>query len=182
LDRSSGFEHWRGERFERGRLRGFGSVQLYRWLFLDGNISGGRAVFYDPVAPFPGRSRSISGSVRVQPNGRFMQSIAYNRLAFARESTGERVFTVNIINARTTYQFTRAFSLRAITQYDNSRHRILADFLASFEPRPGTVVYAGYGSLLEERELVDGQWVTGRGGYAASRRGLFFKTSYLHRF
>jgi hypothetical protein len=182
LDRSFGFEHWRGERFERGRVRGFGNVQLYRWLFLDGNISRGRAVFYDPVDPFQGRSLSASGSLRLQPNGRFQQSIGYNRVAFDREATGERVFTVNIVNARTTYQFTRAFSLRAIAQYDNSRHRILADFLSSFEPRPGTVVYAGYGSLLEERELVDGQWVTGRGAYAASRRGLFFKTSYLHRF
>jgi hypothetical protein len=44
------------------------------------------------------------------------------------------------------------------------------------------VVYAGYGSLLEQREFVDGQWATGAGAYAASRRGLFFKTSYLHRF
>ena len=182
VDRSFGFEHWQGQRFDRGRLRAFGNVQLYRWLFLDGNVSGGRAVFYDPVEPFQGRSRTFSGTIRLQPNGRLLQSISYNRVLFDRETTGARVFTVNILNARTTYQFTRAFSLRGIAQYDNSRHRILADFLSSYEPRPGTVVYVGYGSLIEQREFVDGAWVTGQGGYAASRRGLFFKTSYLHRF
>ncbi len=182
VDRSFGFEHWRGERFDRGRLRAFGNVQLYRWLFLEGNVSGGLSVFYDPVDPFQGRSRSFSGGFRLQPNGRLQQSIFWNRVAFDREATGLRVYTVHIVNARTTYQFTRAFSLRGIAQYDSSRSRILADFLFSYEPRPGTVVYAGYGSLLEQREFVDGQWATGAGAYAASRRGLFFKTSYLHRF
>ena len=182
VDQSFGFEHWQGQHFDRGRLRAFGNVQLFRWLFLDGNVSGGRAVFYDPVDPFQGRSRTFSGTLRLQPNGRLMQSMGYNRVAFDHDTTGARVFTVNIVNARTTYQFTRAFSLRGIAQYDNSRHRILIDFLSSYEPRPGTVVYAGYGSLIERREFVDGEWVTGEGSYGASRRGLFFKTSYLHRF
>ena len=182
VDRSFGFEHWRGERFDRGRLRAFGNVQLYRWLFLEGNVSAGLSVFYDSIDPFQGRSRSFSGGFRLQPNGRLQQSIFWNRVAFDREATGLRVYTVHIVNARTTYQFTRAFSLRGIAQYDSSRYRVLADFLSSYEPRPGTVVYAGYGSLLEQREFVDGQWATGAGAYAASRRGLFFKTSYLHRF
>jgi hypothetical protein len=182
VDQTFGFEHWRGERFQRGRLRAFGNVQLYRWLFLEGNVSGGLAVFYDPVDPFQGRSRSFSGGFRLQPDGRFQQSIFWNRVAFDREATGERVYTVHIVNARTTYQFSRAFSLRGIAQFDSSRFRILGDFLASYEPRPGTVVYAGYGSLLEQRQYVDGEWIVGEGAFAASRRGLFFKTSYLHRF
>ena len=63
---------------------------------------------------------------------------------------------------RTTYQFTRAFSLRGIAQFDSSRFRVLGDFLSSYEPRPGTVVYAGYGSLLEQREFIDGQWAPAR--------------------
>lgn len=140
------------------------------------------SVFYDSIDPFQGRSRSFSGGFRLQPDGRFQQSIFWNRVGFDREATGARVYTVHIVNARTTYQFTRAFSLRGIAQYDSSRFRILGDFLASYEPRPGTVVYAGYGSLLEERQYIDGEWIAGNGSFAASRRGLFFKTSYLHRF
>ncbi len=99
VDRTFGFEHWRGERFDRGRLRAFGNVQLYRWLFLEGNISGGLSVFYDPIDPFQGRSRSFSGGFRLQPNGRLQQSIFWNRVAFDREATGVRVYTVHIVNA-----------------------------------------------------------------------------------
>jgi hypothetical protein len=120
--------------------------------------------------------------VRLQPNGRLQQSIGYNRVAFDRKATGVRVFTVNIVNSRTSYQFTRAFAIRGITQYDSSRTRILVDLLSSYEPRPGTVVYAGYGSLIEQRDFQEGSWVSGEGDYDTSRRGLFFKASYLYRF
>ncbi len=67
-------------------------------------------------------------------------------------------------------------------QFDSSRARVLTDFLSSYELRPGTVVYAGYGSLIERRDYTDGEWIRGRGQYETSERGLFFKASYLHRF
>ena len=59
---------------------------------------------------------------------------------------------------------------------------MLTDFLSSYELRPGTVVYAGYGSLIEQRDFVGDEWITGAGNYETSQRGLFFKASYLHRF
>lgn len=92
------------------------------------------------------------------------------------------MYTVTVVNTRTTYQFTRAFSLRGIAQYDSSRARVLTDFLSSYEPRPGTVVYVGYGSLIERRGFVDGQWVPLTGTYRTTERGLFLKASYLYRF
>ena len=103
-------------------------------------------------------------------------------MAFDRESTGERVYDLDIVNSRTTYQFTRSFFLRALVQYDSSRSQVLTDFLSSYELRPGTVVFVGYGSLIERREFVDGRWISNEGTYQTSRRGLFFKASYLYRF
>ena len=182
VDGMWGFEHWAGQRFKRGRPRAFGNVQLYRWLALDGGISAGRAVFYDPTAPFQGRSFEYNAGVTLQPSGRFAQRIGYQRVAFDHAATRERVYTLDIINTRTTYQFTRALALRGIAQYDSSRRRVLTDFLGSYEPRPGTVVYAGYGALIEQREFIDGQWVPQRGDFLTTQRGLFFKASYLYRF
>ena len=92
------------------------------------------------------------------------------------------MYTVNILNTRTTYQFSREFALRAIVQYESQRHRVLTDFLGSYEPRPGTVVYIGYGSLYEKRDYQNQEWVEGEGSYLTTRRGLFLKTSYLYRF
>ena len=110
VDRSFGFEHWQGQRFERGRWRAFGEAQLFRWLYLQGEISTGLAVFYDPIDPFQGRARESETEVRWQPNGRLSQNVEYERVAFDRESTGAQVFTVDIVNSKTTYQFTRALA------------------------------------------------------------------------
>lgn len=43
-------------------------------------------------------------------------------------------------------------------------------------------LHAGYGSLIEQRDFRDNQWVNGVGAYQATRRGLFLKASYLYRF
>jgi hypothetical protein len=182
IDTTNGYEPWRGQRFERRRWRIQSNVQATGWLRLRFNTNGGAATYYDLVDPFQGRSRNYSTGVTFQPSGRFTQSVDYEHVAFDRESTGERVYTVNIVNTKTAYQFTPHFFLRAIVQYDSARARVLTDFLSSYEPHPGTVVYAGYGSLIEERDFVDGQWVSNTGKYLTTQRGLFLKTSYSLRF
>ncbi len=182
VDYLAGFEHWAGQHFKRGRPRVIGEVQLYRWMSLEAFYGTGLAVFYDPEQPFQGWSREFSVGTTLQPSGRLSQNLKYQRVAFDRADTRVRVYDLDIVNSRTTYQFTRSFALRGIAQYDSSRKRVLTDFLSSYEPRPGTVVYAGYGSLLEQREFVDGVWVPGVGEYRTTQRGLFFKASYLYRF
>jgi hypothetical protein len=181
-DRIDGFETWAGQRFDRGSWRLQVSGQLYRWLSLNGGWTTGAAVFYNPDNPFQGRVGDLRAGVTLQPSGRFSQALTYRHVAFDRASTGDRVYDLDIVYSRTTYQFSRQFFVRAIAQFDSSRYRVLTDFLSSYELRPGTVVYVGYGSLIERREFADGEWVLGRGDYASSQRGLFFKASYLHRF
>jgi hypothetical protein len=182
VDQMIGHEHFSGERFKRGRPRISGSMQVFRWLNVDAFYGYGYAVFYDPIDPFQGRSTDISLGVLLQPTGRFSQSVRYQRVNFDDANTRVRVYTLDIVNTRTTYQFTRAAAVRLIAQYDSSRRRVLTDYLGSYEPRPGTVVYAGYGALMEQRDFIDGQWVPQRGGYLTTQRGLFFKASYLYRF
>jgi hypothetical protein len=182
FDRFDGFETWAGQRFDRARWRSMGNVQLYRWLSADMQSSFGDAVFYDSVDPFQGYSKDIRVGIGLQPSGRFSQSLSYRYVAFDRASTGERVYDLDLIYSRTTYQFTRQFFVRGIVQYDSSRYRWLTDFLASYELRPGTVAYAGYGSLIEQRGFTEGEWMPGQGVYETSQRGLFFKASYLYRF
>jgi hypothetical protein len=182
FDLSKGHEPFAGQRFKADRWRLLSNAQLFRWLRFYANGNGGYATFYHPAAPYQGRSSDVSAGVTYQPSGRFSEAIDFERVAFDRDATGERVYTVHILNTRTTYQFTNHFFLRAIVQYDSSQNRVLNDFLASYELRPGTVFYAGYGSLLEQRDFRDELWLTGVGRYQTVRRGLFLKASYLHRF
>ena len=182
IDQSFGREPWQGHRYDSGRTRMSGQVQLFRWLRPYGNLGWGAATYYDDLAPFQGRSVSGGIGATFQPNGRFTEDIEYTRINFDRQSSGERVYDVNILNTRTTFQFTKELSLRGIVQYDSQRSRVLTDFLGSYELRPGTVVFAGYGSLYERRAFKDPEWVSGEGDYLTTRRGLFFKASYLYRF
>ncbi len=110
----------------------------------------------------------------LQPNAKFNHTISYNFVTFNRRSSGDNVYRVHIVNVRNAYQFTSHFFLRAITQFDSSRHRVLGDFLASYELSPGTVAYAGYGTLFESAENAI--------RYRATARAFFFKVSYLARF
>jgi hypothetical protein len=157
-------------------------AQLTRWLRVSGRVSGGRSIFYDPTDPYLGRFRAQVAEINLQPSARFNQSVSFNRVAFDRASDGSRVYTVNVLNTRTTFQLDRRFSARVLAQYDSSQRRVLTDFLASWELLPGTVGYAGYGSLIERQEWDGTRFTPGQGDYRTSQRSLFFKASYVHRF
>jgi hypothetical protein len=173
IDHGWGKEPWLNKRFDNERTLVTGNVQIKRWLGLGGNINRRNATFYDSVNPFQGKMLNTGVSFNLQPNRHFSQTANYNRTRFNRASTGERVYTVNIVNTRTTYQFNKRFLIRALEQFDSSRRRLLTDVLASYEFVPGTVFHAGYGSLLEKNGTSD---------YRTTSRGLFFKASYLYRF
>jgi hypothetical protein len=182
VDTAFGEEPWAGQNFRTTNTRIFAEGQFLRWLYVYSRYTFGRAIFYDPVDPYPGRQRNLTLEVTLQPSSRFNQKVTFDRVEFDRLSDGSRVFSVDVLNTTTTFQLSRHFFLRAIVQYDSSLHRVLTDFLASYELMPGTVAYAGYGSLIERREW-DGQtWTPGIGTYNTSQRSLFFKTAYVHRF
>ena len=183
VDYAHGYEAWAGQRFRSGHPFGtFGNVQLFRWLHVGGNFHVGWGPYYDPVDPFLGKA--ITGGVNGtwQPNQHFSQSLDYNSQYFNRASSGERVFAVNILNSKTTYQFDKHFLVRLLEQFDSSKHRLFTDLLSSYEFVPGTVMYAGYGSIYEQRGFQNGELVPNIGNYLTVSRGLFFKASYLHRF
>jgi hypothetical protein len=180
-----GREPWVGRRFDTGsNINVFGNVQILRWLGLNGGFFTGPAIFYDPVNPFQGHSRGINGRVALQPNQHFSQNVDVNTVQFDRESTGDRVYDVTIVNLRTTYQFDKHFLVRLLEEFDSSSHRLLTDLLASYEFVPGTVFHAGYGSLIEKNAAPPGSVAPADFGdrYLTVTRGLFFKASYLHRF
>jgi hypothetical protein len=108
--------------------------------------------------------------VGFQPNAKLNHNISYDFVTFNRRSSGDNVYRVHIVNLRNAYQFTPHFFLRAITQFDSSQRRVLGDFLASYELSPGTLAYAGYGTLFESGDT---------NTYRATVRSFFFKVSYL---
>ena len=173
VTQNRGREPWAGQEFDTGGgINIFGRGQVLRWLDINGSFNRNRAIYYDPVDPFQGNSASNSFGVTLQPDQHFNQNIQYERVWFDRASTGGRVFTVDIVNLRTTYQFNRHFLVRLIEQYDSSRQRLLTDLLGSYEFVPGTVLHAGYGSSVREAGLLfqSGLFQSGRPAVARRRR------------
>jgi hypothetical protein len=185
---SWGDEPWKGRQFKTGNdIAMFGGVQLMRWLNIYAGGGIGPGLYYDEVDPFQGRSFFSHFGLTFQPNQHITQSVEGNFSYLDRESTGERIYDVLVVNSKTTYQFNKHFLVRFLGQYDSSSHRLLTDLLASYELVPGTVFHAGYGSLYErgptERFPNDGNSpVRLDERYRATNRGLFFKASYLRRF
>ena len=182
VDYIHGQDAWVGQTFPVSSLRIMAEAQMTRWLYFNTRLNQGRSIFYDPVDPFSGSERAYYAELTFQPTPRLSQSITYDRVEFDRRSDGTRVFTVDVVNTRTTFQIDRQLAVRALVQYDSSTSRILTDFLGSWELLPGTVAYVGYGSLIERQEW-DGLEVRRQtGSYRTSERGLFLKASYIHRF
>ena len=177
LDYGNGHETFAGREFDVGRVMIDGGVQILRWLNIGGNAQKGPAIFYDEEAPFQGYQRRASVRVGLQPSPRVNSNTSYSFVSFSNRGTGEHVYSVHILNLRNTYQFSPRFFIRAIAQFDSSRERVLADFLASYELSPGTVVHAGYGSLFgtayEDLHFDH---------YTATARAFFFKASYRAHF
>jgi hypothetical protein len=173
-----GHEAWVGHRFKDGAvINVYSSMQMFRWLSAYGSFNKNRDIYYDLVNPYQGRSRSGSAGFSLQPNQHFQQNVDFNTVHFDRSSDGAHIYTVNIINTQTTYQFDKHFRLRLLEEFDSSQHQLLTDLLAMYEVVPGTVFHAGYGSLYEKDPT---QGITPQ--YMTIRRGLFFKASYLRRF
>jgi len=177
MEYGRGHETFAGQRFETGRVRVNGGAQFTPWLNVSGGAQKGPATYYDEAAPFQGYRRSADLSVQLQPTSQFYSRTNYSFVTFNNRATKEHVYRVHIANVRNTYQFTPRFFIRAITQFDSSRRRVLADFLASYELTPGTVVHAGYGALFgrEQNDMTFEE-------YTGTARALFFKASYRASF
>jgi hypothetical protein len=175
-------EAWRSGEYSGDQWRISGNMQLFRWLRPSFSLGRGHSLFYDEADPFVGASRSAQLGAVVQIGGRFSEDIEYTHNTFDRPSSSARVYTVDVVNTRTTYQFTKELAVRSILRFDSQQRRILTDFLGSYDLRPGTVVYVGYGSLFQKRAFRNEAWIDGEGDYLTTRQGLFLKASYLYRF
>lgn len=118
---------------------------------------------------------------------------------------GDLAYESQTLRTKINYQFTRSFSLRAIVQYDSvlanplvstlpRTKQVSGQILFTWLPHPGTAVYAGYNSNLQnlDRKLCnrtvndacdpDNTAVPYASQYLGTGRDLFLKASYLFRF
>jgi hypothetical protein len=184
----------------------FSTVPL-QWLAVSATYSGGTNVNFSPapgLLPFLANSQNGSFEFTLRPTARFRfdQTYIYSRLGtrFAPPgaASSTSIFNNHIVRWRTSYQFTRALSLRAIVDYNSvlanpqliaqeKTKQLTGDILLTYLLNPGTALYIGYTDRYENLALDPalppslrlqrvGEPTTSTG------RQFFIKLSYLFRF
>jgi len=177
-------ECWAGQPFDKNYFFASGGIQLNKWLNFQLYTGFGDSIYYDDQNPFLGKSWEFSSEITLQPTDKlnFLAEVIHS--GFKRAAGGKKVYAVDILRSRLTYQFNKCLFIRGLVQYDGYRSKVLSDLLASFTLIPGTVIHLGYGSLNEKQGWLDNQWQKeiASSRYYQTRQSLFFKVSYLFQF
>ena len=178
-----------------------GSVRVttptYRFFSGTGSITKGEVPIF--LEAIPGRSSRIDAILEVRPTPALRSSVQFSRLTLQRVSDGSRFSSETIPRIKIEYQVSPPIFLRLVSQYaarsrlplqDRNGNPLLVngvrdtgrttnefstDWLFSYRPVPGTLVYLGYGSTLEEPREFRFQ------NLRRTRDGFFGKISYLFR-
>jgi len=191
----------------------FFNSQYFNWLTLAMEANIGRDTNYDPVQcgstigdcpitpllPGPGKSRFAQVSATFRPNRGLTIENTFFYYSLRDIHTNLNFINNYIARSKWNYQFTRAFSLRLIGEYNgniaNSAFTSLqnaksfnADVLFTYMVHPGTAIYVGYNSDLANIYLpltsspTNYTELVRSNRYLNDGRQLFGKVSYLLRF
>jgi hypothetical protein len=173
---------------------------FFKQLSTDGEFGFGTDTNYDPALgpPVLAKSNYVQLRATVQPIGRLTIDNTYLLTRLRSQLTNLNIFNDHIIRSKWNYQFTREFSLRFIAQYNavlanpqltslQSVKSFNADVLLTYLLHPGTAVYVGYNSNLQNlnRSLQldpNGDLLRTQNRFLNDGRQVFVKISYLFRY
>jgi hypothetical protein len=172
-------EVWQKKRFITSRTRFIGSSQITKNLFLSLNYYYGNKIRY-VEDPYQGKGNDVITSITFLPLGQLHLELSLLYSDFTRKGDSNREFDYTIFRSKNTFQVNKYLFFRAIVEYNSFRKQLMTDFLASFTYIPGTVIHIGYGSLYEKIRWEEGDYRPSD-NFLETRRGFFFKASYLWR-
>ena len=173
-------EVYQGQNFGRSGLGFQAYSQLSKHLNVSLFYRHTGAIYYDPDDPYQGDGNRAGAGLEFQPTDKFDFSLSLTYSNFYRRSDGDKIYDYTILRSFNTYQLNKYLFLRAIVEYNFYYKRMTVDTLASFTYIPGTVIYVGYGSAFEHIRWTGDEYVDSN-RFLETKRGVFFKVSYLWR-
>lgn len=173
-------EVYEGRRFGKSGLGFQFNSQLTKKIFFNGRYRRAGSIYYDPEAPYQGDGNRASAAVEYQPTEQFDFVLDLTYSDFYRRSDKAKIYDYTIFRSFNTFQFNKYLFLRGILEYNTYRKRMTLDTLISFTYIPGTVVYIGYGSAFEKIRWTGDEYLDSH-RFLETKRGVFFKVSYLWR-
>ena len=175
-------------------------TSYYRPLTLHGDVRWGQRINYDsPVGeiPFLAGRTTVNLTMIARPSRKLRNENTYILFRLHDRAGGIGGMDNHIVRSKWNYQFTRALSFRFIGEYNTvlanpgftslkTAKDFNADFLVTYLVHPGTAVYVGYNSNLENvlsPLAADSNGILLRGPrYINDGKNFFVKASYLFRF
>ncbi len=185
-------------------------TQYFKWLNVNLEMDWGTATNFVPATGPPVLAYANDAQARavVRPVKGLTIENTYLMTRLLNLETGANIFNNHIIRSKWNYQFTKEFSLRLIGQYTSTlanpgltslqtTKKFNGDMLFTYMIHPGTAVYVGYNSDLQnldpslERlcggvQCAVGQAPDGllrtRTSFLNDGRQIFVKLSYLFRY
>lgn len=167
----------------------------FSWFFVSGD-----GVNYNPAAgrvPVIGHEDQGNFTLTFHVSGRLRIDNTYLLEHLRERDTKLTAVTNHIVRSKWNWQFTKELSARVILQYNavlsnplisslSPTKNFNADFLITYLVHPGTAIYVGYNSNLQnlDRRLVPTPTglLTTRDDFINDGRQFFVKASYLFRF
>ncbi len=186
------------------------NTSYFKSVGLNGEIDIGTATNFVPRTgpPVLANFTGVTLNARVRPTKSLTIDNTYLLTRLLDKQTGLNIFNNHIMRSKWNYQFTKEFSLRLIGEYDSTlsnpflttlqnSKRFNGDVLFTYLINPGTAIYAGYNSNLQNVDpslqgvcagltCVPGQSPDGllrtRNTFINDGRQIFVKVSYLFRY
>ncbi len=180
LQGNLGTESYVGNIYEKDGFSFFFKTQFVKQLNFQASYYQKGTPWYDEDDPYQATVGSLWSQLEYKPTSSLKTSFRVIRSLFHKKSTGKEVLDYQIYRSRTTYQINKYLFLRATVEYNAYEEELMSDLLVSFTYIPGTVVHLGYGSLYDQTQFKNGDYVNAR-NFMEMERGLFIKASYNWR-
>jgi len=168
---------WSIERFAGVRISGIErwevglSTQPNQYITGSASLSKGKYIarFVRPAFLGEGHQFNVGASIRPTTQLEISPSLAWQELN--NPTTKQELFSVYIIRTRLSYQFTREFFVRAITEYNHNNGNFDVQPLLTYKINPFSVFYLGTNRLYSDWD--------GMEDLSIRSRQYFFKAQYL---
>lgn len=182
--------------FRQGSTGYFFYTSYFKQFTLNGEISKGTSINYVPRSGLPPAlmdNDSVFLAVTVKPMPQLTIDNKYILNRYRDRVTHASAFNDHIIRSKWNYQFTKQLSLRTVLQYNavlsNPTYSALAtnkgfngDVLVTWLLHPGTAVYVGYNSNLQNPDPTFAGPGASPNRFINDGKQVFVKVSYLFRY
>jgi len=171
LNYSTGLERYNGINFRGSDAWLSVSSEPFAWLNINLSTQFGDGIYYT-TEPYMGWKNGFSLRLTLRPLTNLRLYTGLQNNSFFEKRGGERVYKINLLTERITYQITKPLTLRLVANYDDYYKQAYFSVLVAYELRPGTVFYLG---------IDDNQARDENGIFRGTGRYYFLKFSYWWR-